>query len=396
VRLPSWILAALLAGGCLVQFEDYPVGEQGSTSGGGTGGAADDSGWPDGSSGSPGRGGASIGGASGQGAGGSAAGAGSPAAGGTAGASGAGATPASGGAAPSGGAPGSGGAPACASGQCVRDPPPGWTPVLVWSGDSTATPPSCASAGLTEAFSGYDTRISPASFPATQCRSCTCSGPTGQCNVDVHLFQDAGCFGTVTATKALSFDGCILASDLKLPFQSARVSKVELVSWRCTPTYTGSNVLPPPSGGTGFRACAAPAVPACTGGTCRSAVAPFGAICVFAAGGDGTCPAPYFTETVVQEWDDNRGCTPCTCTPPSGSCSGGADIWSDSGNPTCGGALHAKLDSSGSCGSGFSDSAVGVIRTAKPVWTAGAGCAKTEPQPTGGVTFLRARTLCCL
>lgn len=88
----------------------------------------------------------------------------------------------------------------------------------------------------------------------------------------------------------------------------------------CTPAG-GAATVPAPTFTTTARACAMPPTTAtgCPSGVCRPIAPPsFAGQCIVHTG-DQPCPGPPYTNRhVFQEADDTRGCTPCTCSAPTG------------------------------------------------------------------------------
>jgi hypothetical protein len=213
---------------------------------------------------------------------------------------------------------------ACSDGRtCTPAPPDGWSgPAVVHQGE---VPSDCPDAFPDESFVAFDQLV--ADDPTC---TCSCGSVTGAtCNtvvrenahscVSLHFGQswpladDDGCIPIETSHTALRSDTPTLdvsnASCSAEPGEEIPEAEFQLSVKGCAARDPGDT-------------CEA-------GGTCLpEAVDPYDEVCIYAEG-DLACPAgPYSQRSLVHSsFEDTRGCSDCSCDPPTGSCSGSVWFW---------------------------------------------------------------------
>jgi hypothetical protein len=209
------------------------------------------------------------------------------------------------------------------TGSCAPAVPQGWQgPLVLYEGlnDGGALPacPSHTGSG-NQVFRGLDGSVS--------CSTCTCgSGAGAQCGpIVVDQFTSVSCT-VLQCTATLAAPG-----SCGVGCASTAAAK----GFSATPQVADSGACPADGGvattsfafATAGETCSAPAgTGACAGGgACITAApSPFsGATCVLASG-DVPCPVGYATQHLYFQGVDTSaaGCSPCTCSTPSVSCSG--------------------------------------------------------------------------
>lgn len=234
------------------------------------------------------------------------------------------------------------GATGCA-GDCVPAPPAGWDgPLLLRLGpDGTAL--ACPSNAPVMAYQGH------ADLVASQasCTDCTCSAPSGTCAPPLQITTSAlSCAANGPASR--DFDGppawdgsCtdfdyiaagVLCTGVPC-VDSLTAGPLVLTENGCAPSAVALMNADPPTWTTSVLACqtAAPFPPACNGLFCApsAAEAPGFLSCIFQHG-DNDCPLSYPDKHLAYaDFDDHRGCAPCTCGAPGGSCTATLDVFKD-------------------------------------------------------------------
>jgi hypothetical protein len=286
--------------------------------------------------------------------------------------------------------------PACSAYECASAAPDGWIgPAAMWTGSyPAATVPDCP-AGYETAVDGFEGLA----FSPDAC-GCECRASGQTCSGGATLYTGTNCAKSCVSV-ALSSNACTaLVCPMGGASGSWQVTGPVSTGGTCSPTVTTTSGGSP-SWQTTVRVCAH-AGPIDEPGGCANGgdeclarpTAPYGsALCVYRAGAQTACPAPYDASpgptVVFESFTDGRGCGACTCnaTPTPASCSGGVDLHGES---TCG---DTPRSSAPGCLT-FNLSPVAV--RANYTFTAGTCSVPGMPAPTGTVTPTRAYSVCCM
>ncbi len=231
--------------------------------------------------------------------------------------------------------------------QCTASAPTGWTgPVELYVGPvAQGGAPSCG-AGF-EAAAVFDGNGGMLTAPLPTCSACGCGGAMNvTCTPPIMTFYvDTSCasppFGTQTLSSSCSPTTYLGAS-------AVTVSAPTATGGTCS-TTGGTATITAPAWATVARACAPSSAPA--SGGCPSGelcapgpASPFSsAECVMQPGSATACPAGYPSgpQVFFSGVDDNRGCSACACTGPTGGTCTIASPAIDTGCPTTGSTLSA-------------------------------------------------------
>jgi hypothetical protein len=301
------------------------------------------------------------------------------------------------------------GATGCA-GDCVPAPPAGWDgPLLLGLGpDGTAL--ACPSNAPVVAYQGHaDLVATPAS-----CTDCTCSAPSGTCMLPSLITASAlSCVANGPASRTFdpppAWDGSctafdpVAAGDLcngALCADSLTSGPVVLTENGCEPSTVALMNVDSPTWDTAALGCLG-VYPASACDDLALACAPSAAqapgflSCIFQHG-DNTCPVTYPDKHLVYVgFDDHRGCAPCACGAPKGSCAATLDVFKDD---TCTKPVLLKLDLT-PAGPTCSDlPAAGLPLGSKQLALSydPGGCAPGGGEPVGAVDPSDPSTFCCL
>lgn len=279
--------------------------------------------------------------------------------------------------------------------ECVAPAPEGWIgPVALYKGPS-AEAPACPAELPDSIYKGY---ADLANEPA-QCGPCACgeAGVNVFCSLSqIEAYEEPLCVGPKnTSGQNGSVDECSskAGANLATSFR-AQLPQVNAFG-ACTPSQVEAT-LPPPSWASVAVACSRSEL----GKGCGSQLcaprgkAPFEAALCLVREGDHECPAPYLTRrTFTKEptdVTDTRGCEPCKCGSPKGSCSAVTTLY-DGFN--CSGA-SVVVPNDGSCvaSGGFDVSSLMVEVTKE------ASCAPAGGAPAGSIAPANTAvtTVCCL
>jgi len=279
--------------------------------------------------------------------------------------------------------------------QCIEAAPEGWEGPFAWLERSTALDPvECPAPWdqpLTEAFSGI-------AAPAARC-GCSCGDVLApSCgSVTIERHAQSNCGGAVTHVSELSMGTC-----QALPGASGwgagggyTMTAPAVTAGQCLPS--AATEIEPASFLARHLACGIPtedeeALECPAGQSCAAwPAAPLHPrVCVWQEG-DVACPArsPYVQpQRLFRGLDDGRGCAPCSCAPPRGTCAGaslGLSVSSPCSAPVAAGAP-------GSCVPGPAQS----VRSL--VYGEGDPPAECEPAvviPTGEAAGTEPITFCC-
>ncbi len=232
------------------------------------------------------------------------------------------------------------GEPSC-DGACVPELPAGWQGPVVVHDDAAPPCPDAFPQAVHEArFAGLQ--------PGDASCSCTCGDVVGASCGNATLREEGNLCVLPVANPdqwVLSPGACTFidmsADDYGLyptPLQTAGAS--------CSPQADVD--IPTPQWDREVRSCAAPVGDACKGGTCSPAVPRGYSMCIYAEG-DAACPEGAFSERLVTHtgYDDDRGCSACSCGAPVGTCGGTAVLT----NVSCGAnGFYVGDVAAGSCG----------------------------------------------
>lgn len=279
--------------------------------------------------------------------------------------------------------------------SCVAASTTGWVgPIALYVGPAGQAAPPCGPGfDGTSAFDGFGEL----SAPTPTCSACSCTPSVVTCAGPVmSFFEDGACTaaaGTITASSA-----CQTA-----PFtaQSVTVGSATPSGGTCGATG-GALTSAEPSWGQTVRACAPSAAPSgagCDAGlVCAPApAAPFSTRpCVMQTGTATACPPEYPTgpQTFFTGIADQRACTPCQCSGPTGAqCTIGSPAIDVSVTPGCS-VTTGTLSAPGGCASFEAPAFVTLAR--QPTLTSPGTCAVGGGgTPTGGATATGATSFCC-
>ena len=284
--------------------------------------------------------------------------------------------------------------PACTSQgyACIDAPPSGWTAAPF----SATSRPGCPSTLPAQA----DVDVDPTNLTGMTVCGCTCTlGAQPSCvagNIVTRYGPDNACDGGngggTLVNYATDDGGCIVKSLFVAPFVLAEQPPPSGGS--CT---AESTVSPPSTGATEGQLCG--------GQTTFGAGCGAGQVCALVPGGyqacilhagQVSCPTgAYGTEHSVGTLEDTRGCTACSCNPPTADCAPGR--WAFFANATCTGAPSIVIPTTGVC-TGTGAPPAGTLTQSNQFTSvvSDAGCAAAAPvEPTGSVQLTNADTVCC-
>jgi hypothetical protein len=297
------------------------------------------------------------------------------------------------------------------AGSCVPLPLPEWSEaILLWSGPA-AEAPSCPSWAPVVA-SNYHADLMAA--PPLTCGACACDSPAGSCTLPATFTADNQplCAGNSTTfdapapwTGACTVANAILAGKLcngSPCVQSLFVAPLTLNESGCMPSVAPLPSAAPPEPATWNTAavvCVGKPSGLCSdpGETCAPVVpdpSPGFRVCIVREG-DRACPEGWSDKHVFFDHvNDDRTCSPCTCSAPAGSsCAGSISVFkeSDCSSPL----LMLSLDATGpSCVSVPSGSALG-SKSAGPVTYTPGTCASGGGESLGATAPAEPSTFCC-
>lgn len=298
----------------------------------------------------------------------------------------------------SGGSEDTGPPPSCAARgwQCVDEAPEGWQgPFAHWEGDNPqAGSFVCPGPFSTLSTEGFDRLVAPAAECTCGCgllMGAMCSGG----GIEDHNMSS--CSGAATVAEPL-IAGCNSAPHAgwagdpgSITFNGPEVSGGE-----CTP-MAASTIIPSYFAGL-HAACEAPtAAAADCASDQRCTPIPsdpyFTPMCIWA---DGELPCPpdsAYTERQVfhRSAQEGRGCSDCTCEPPTGPCTGATiELWT---GYSCTGSSIETLEAGG-CSDGGAGGLIRGINYA-PGSLPSSQCEASSVTPTGQATPAEPVTFCC-
>lgn len=266
---------------------------------------------------------------------------------------------------------------------CVPTAATGWSaPSVLEIGNATAPP--CEAPYPSEAYVGH---AIPAA-PQAVCSACSCSDPVSTgCLFPPNICQkNGGCSGSCNA-GSLWGSGCIEApsASSQLVWEPGAADTGTCEAGTSTPT------LEAPVWQREARLCA-PATAAAagcgTGEVCMPRPTDTQARFCVVQSGDRACPAGYedSRELFYAEFDDQRGCSACTCTYRSSGCGAAIDAYEGSG---CTGNVVAAAIPYGVCVTADPASYAITPTSIDP------GCDSFGGQPIGTVQGALPSTVCC-
>jgi len=274
--------------------------------------------------------------------------------------------------------------PACTTQgyACVAIPPNGW--------DVAPLDPS-AQPGCPTDLKQTDVDVNPTiPAPPATC-SCTCDQTAApsceQGNIVVKAGPDATC-GAGMMSYPASGGACVTQSVDVLPF--AQITQPPTMGGTCTPQAT---TTVPPDGSKG-QMCnneAAFGAGCAAGQQCAHVPAGYHE-CIHHGGANMACPpGPYTVPFAVGTLQDNRGCTQCTCAPPT--C--GNSTWNFYSSNNCSGGVSISFPPTATC-TGTGEPSGGTTYQSYLFSSQPNACAApAPPMPTGGVQLNGQDTVCC-
>lgn len=277
--------------------------------------------------------------------------------------------------------------------ECVAPAPEGWIgPAALYKGPDA---PACP-AELPDAI--YEGLADLVDEPA-QCGACSCD-PTGinvNCSLSqIESYSQADCTGSKNTTGQNNFlGGCVSKSVGNLPKSFRAQPPQANALGACMPSQAEGS-LPPPTWASIARACSRTELgKGCGSNLCAPrGKPPFEATLCIVRQGDHECPAPYLTRQTfsddANDVVDMRGCGPCQCKPPQGTCSVVTTLYS---SLACGG-MSVDLPNDSSCvpSGGFE------VESLMPAIIKDASCDPMGGAPTGSITpgGSAVTTVCCM
>lgn len=272
--------------------------------------------------------------------------------------------------------------PECGALECSAAAPASWNGPIVLVRQAGDTAPACPS-GTTSAFA---THTSLSASPAG-C-TCGCGAPSalGSCSGTVEIRSNTTCttgLGSVRVGDATP--SCNTLSRSGSYWSVVPPPYTPAPGATCTPVPSVS--VPPATWGESLRGCGFGSPASCgTDGVCTPMLGAGQQLCVWSTT-TTTCPGAYPNRVDASDaFSDDRGCAPCTCGTPTGSCTGSVDL-----SQSCTGILYGGINV-GACGP--IPPGTGVIGATSYV-TPSAVCPPSAPSPTGSATPTGTRTICC-
>ena len=279
--------------------------------------------------------------------------------------------------------------------ECVPPAPEGWVgPVSLYKGPPGEAP-TCPTELPDTIYNGY---AELADEPA-QCSACACDPAVAlvSCNLaPLEAYQVADCMGSKNLNGQNNAMGACSFKSMQNAPKSFRAPLPESNASGSCPPVQAEATLPPPSWTSIALACSRPDL----GKGCGSQVCaprgmpPFEAALCIVQKGDLECPAPYLTRHTFTDDPtdvvDARGCEPCSCNPPKGSCLAVTTLYS---NPICDG-MSVVVPNDASCVAGLGIN----MNSLKVELKKSASCEPAGGAPTGSIEPAKTAltTVCCL
>lgn len=276
---------------------------------------------------------------------------------------------------------------------CVSLPPDGWSgPAALYIGPSDA-PPSCPEDFPSAVYNGYlDLLDEPA-----QCSACACDPASVKATCspqEIALYVGKQCSGSVKSNPQSGI-GCTIVFNAGSPSSYAANPPGVTFSGACEPSG-GEPMVAPPAWATVALACEREGF----GKGCGAQVCapkgrlPFQApLCVWREG-DQMCPEAYSVKQQVLTDEpgdvvDARGCSPCACGKPTGTCSAATTLFQDQ---NCKSPI-AVVPNDGACVEGLP----GPVQSLQVDRSGKAGCKPSGGEPMGTVApaLTKVTTVCC-
>jgi hypothetical protein len=276
--------------------------------------------------------------------------------------------------------------------KCTPPPTTGWTIAAVDFTLEVACPPGYGT--------GYTMYTAPTGGPAM----CTCScslvaspsctsgdleyaiNSTAEttCTVDEIFAVNAGCDNYTTPTTLADYHQV-----LDIPGASGG---------ECDPT---EKTTLPPNGSTSDYVCpldGSPSTTGCSGGDVCVATTSVESQCVIQVGADLICPAGYTVASEVGvSLSDTRGCTTCTCDPPTATCIDPSLVFYAAAD--CVGTVPTSatsIDMDGNCDATNPLTLDSYASVEYSATVSGAACGLGTVTSTGSLTLVDPHTLCCV
>lgn len=277
--------------------------------------------------------------------------------------------------------------------RCAPFPPEGWSgPVarIVGKIDDAA---ACSGPFPELAFEAYSDIVA---SPAT-CSACECGLSTGvQCARPSITLWYGNCSTALSMHALGPHDTCTALENPSLADSVTSEPVLPNDQGTCQASG-GEGQLTPPGWTSVVRACGG-AQPAgnCGSGICiEDPEAPFAeGACVYREG-DAACPSDGYTKKYIQytAFEDNRGCTPCSCGVPVGAaCNAQVEVHSMAGCQS----LLTTVTNPGAACAGYPDQTAPSAARLIVIGADGGECAATGGSPRGNVDSAAPITLCCM
>jgi hypothetical protein len=298
------------------------------------------------------------------------------------------------------------------AGSCVPLSLPEWSEaILLWHGPA-AEMPLCPSWAPVASSDYHADLVAGSGVP---CGACSCDPPTGACALPTSITADSQplCSGDSTTFDApAAWTGACTAAHA-IPagklcdgvhcVQSLSVASLGMSENGCTPSVAPAPAAGPPSPGTWSTAalvCVGKPSGVCAdpGAICAPVVpepSPGFLVCI-ERDGDRACPEGWPSRYVFFDHvNDDRACSPCTCSAPSGSaCAGSISFFKDS---ACSAPLPLTLPldaTQPNCVNVPAGSALG-SKSASPLTYTPGTCQPSGGAPIGATTPAEPSTFCC-
>lgn len=273
----------------------------------------------------------------------------------------------------------------CDSGfRCVPSPI-GWSgPVVLISGPGDANAPACPSFAPSTAFEGR----SGLTAPPASCE-CSCEPPPASalsCS-PVSVDTASNCFLVGDRGHSVAMHECTSVSPLPSSGKWRASSSTFSTTANCTAMATEE--VEPLTWMASHRGCDLGEPTVCGDGVCTPPLQAGQQLCVYAEG-DAECP-PGFPDMrwIAEDVTDERGCSECTCGAVEGECTGHVTVANTCGSfPTA----YRQIPVGGCTDAAAYPSPVALHGGFSPT----AACPPTEVLPTGEITPVGVRTVCCI
>ncbi len=302
------------------------------------------------------------------------------------------------------------GAAAVCSGACVEAPPLGWSePTLLWKGAIGSTPPACPAEAPVIGFQGFADLV----VPPASCGACSCDAATATCGITSSYTASSVACGATGVTSSFDApaswdgtctnDGAFAAGQLcgtTTCAKSLTAGALTVQNEGCAAVTAPPPIpTPPATWQTAVLACKRGSAVPCDdpGQVCAPvAVPPQGfTLCVY-QDGDLDCPASFPNKLgVATGFDDQRGCSACTCGSPAGGlCVATLNVFTD--NACTAPLLSIPISSTGpACVDLVPPGPALGSKTVEKLKYLHGDCAAAGGDPMGDAVPTGAATFCC-